>query len=294
MKAIKTSILCFLSLSYSACLVAQTQVEVITKSVEKKILYKSGYHISLQGQGAKIIVGTSMSKDIQVNLKLISKGLTREVAEKELNYQKYVIDELNRTVVIRNYLLLPNNVELSTIQEIIMEVLVPGGVNLSISNSFGSIEIADFSAKIDIESEYGDIFLDDFKGECTIKGNYGDFKGSNLSGRLLVDTDHIEIELSSFTGTSKINSNLGNVFIKDLYQIEDFEIKGEKSDISIQMKNPDVYRWAIKSRYGSIQVPDIIKLADTDNNKNRLLSGSENLPEIELSTDFGDITIEEK
>ncbi|MEO9869615.1 DUF4097 family beta strand repeat-containing protein [Ekhidna sp.] len=293
MNKIKAYILFCVILGYTESF-AQTQVEVITKTVEKTIPLRSGYDVSLQGQGAKIFVGESESNDIRVRLKLISKGLTKSIAERELEYQKYAIDEFKKTVVIRNYLLLPSNKELSTIQETVMEVRIPKGVDLSITNSFGSIELIKLTGKMDIKNDYGDIIINDFNGECIIKGNYGDFKGSNLKGKLFLDTDHVEITLDSFTGTSKINSNLGNVLIKNPYQMKHLEINGEKSDITIETRNLKSYLWKIRSKYGSLDVPHSMQEADSDKSETKILSGNENQPLIELSTDFGDIMIKQQ
>ncbi len=294
MKKIKLHILLCLILSFTNQLFAQTKVEVITKTIDRVIEYQKGFGVSIQGQGAQIIVRESPSNDIKVSMKFISKGLTKEIAEKELKYQKYVMDELNKTVVIRNYLLLPNNVELSTIQETVMEIFIPKGVELAISNAFGLIDLEGLMGRTDIESKYGDILIKDYKGECGIKGNYGDFKGSNLKGKLYIDTDHVEIELTSITGHLKVNSNLGNVLIKESYQMQKLLIRGEKSDINLGIDEPGSYRWDIRSKYGEFNVPEIITNSDIDKNETKILSGNVNLPSIELSTDFGDVTINEQ
>lgn len=293
MKACKTYMILLLLLS-GINLFAQTQVEVITKTINKTIPYLSGLSVSIQGQGARILVTGSESNEIELTLKLISKGLNKKIAEKELAYQKYVIDELNETIVIRNYLLLPNNVELSTIQEAVIEIKVPNNCDLSISNSFGSIELKSLEGKLKVTSEYGDITIQNFIGQCNIKGNYGDIKAKKISGRFIADLDHTELELSAFSGSATIDSNLGSMLLIDPGAIGSFRADGEKTDLVVRRINVEDYHWDIRSKYGQIEVPHALEESDMDKKENRILTGDGSLPKFQLITDFGSITVEKK
>ena len=273
---------------------AQTQVEVITKTVRKAIPLAPGIGVSIQGQGARVVVKGSSSNEIELTLKLISKGLTKSVAEKELEYQKYVIDELNETIVIRNYLLLPKNVELTTIQETFIEVSVPNDSDLFISNSFGTISLNSFQGKSDITSEYGDVLVENFQGTFKIKENFGDLDVRKFNGSFTAALDHTELELIEATGSGNITSNLGSVSLINPGKMSAFIAVCKKTDIGISMNGVANYQWDIRSKYGRINVPKTLTESDTDPKENRMVTGKEKLPRFQLSTDFGNVTIEEK
>lgn len=294
MRAFKIHIVAFLLIiSFSGY--GQTQVEVITKTVEKRLAYKEGFALDIQGQGANISLLPSATNDIKVTLKFVSKGLTRKVAEQELAYQKYVVDELNKTFVIRNYLLLPSAVdELSTIQETHMQIEIPKGLTMKIINSFGSTTLKGVSGRSTIANEYGDITISDYQGATVITGNYGDLKIQQFKGTIVADVDHIEVLIEKLTGSAKIDAYLGNVTVKNPNQIADIKVIGGKSDITLEAVALDNYYWDIKTKYGSLDAPMEIMQADNDEKEDRVIAGEKTNPQIHLSTDFGDITIRKK
>lgn len=293
MSKLKSHIFPFL-VFLSTCLSAQTQVEVITKTVSKKVAVASGTSISIQGQGARMQIRGTESNEIELTLKLISKGLIKAEAEKELEYQRYVVDELNGTIVIRNYLLLPKNVELKTIQETVMEISVPNTSDLSISNSFGTISLQSFEGKLDINSEYSDVSIKNFEGDLKIEENFGDLKIEGLKGSFNANLDHTELELIELSGSATISSNLGGISVVNPGTLSGFRANCQKTDISISLSDLSAYHWDVRSKYGVIDVPLELVNMDMDDKENHLLVGSERQPRIRLTADFGNVKIEKK
>ncbi|GAB4249648.1 MAG: hypothetical protein Tsb0034_29010 [Ekhidna sp.] len=269
---------------------AQTQVEVITKTVKDQFVYQPGYGVEIEGKSAMISIQAWDKNEVGVEMKLISKGLTRAIAEKELKYQRYVIDEINETYVIRNYLLLPNGLEkLSTIQETEIRLFLPRQVAVSVKNSFGNTSAKGLTGKLEIESEYGDLSLQDLSGTLRIESTFGDLKIKNFTGSLTADLEHTATEIAEYAGNAYIKTNLGDMRWSKIRELTRLRINAEKSDISLDFLAPDpeAYYWSLRSKYGEIIFP-----GGTEE-KNKITFGDDQNPPISITTDFGKITIEE-
>ncbi len=277
---------------YPSFLVAQTKVEVITKTVEKSFVYKSGYSLQVDGKSAKITAKGWDGAGIKVVMKLISKGLTADMAKKELEYQKYALNETNKSIVIRNYLLLPRGFDkLSTIQETEIQIYVPKNITLRIKNAFGETELSRISGQISIENEYGDIFINDLNGSVKVKSFFGDLKLNAHSGTLIMDISHTETSISGFSGSARINTNLGNVSVRSLGEISYFKVIGEKADITLKVTDIDQYFWNVRSKYGEIEAPNKMTKGIKSIKNAKVEYGNQGSPNIQVTTDFGKIEI---
>ncbi|MEM6380849.1 MAG: DUF4097 family beta strand repeat-containing protein [Bacteroidota bacterium] len=274
---------------------AQTKVEVITKTVEKSFAYQSGYSLQVDGKSAKIDIKGWKGTGIKVVMKLISKGLNAEVAKKELEYQKYAMDEINKSIVIRNYLLLPRNLdELSTIQESEIQVYVPKNVKLEVKNAFGETHLGQITGEVSLENEYGDIFITGLAGPCRIQSFFGDLKLVMSSGTLTLNISHTETNILGFSGSARITTNLGNVSIQNLGEVSSIRIDGQKADIDLQVSDIHQYSWNVRSKYGQIEAPaDMTKELKSIKNA-KLEYGDQALPNIQITTDFGSVEIVER
>jgi len=270
----------------------QTRVEVITKTVEKNFSYKRGYTLKIEGKSADIEVVEWESAEVKVIMKLISKGLTKEEATRELQYQKYVIDDIGKTHVIRNYLLLPKTLdELSTIQETAITLYVPGDITIEVQNAFGKTTLKQVSGNMKIENEYGEIYFQGTNGRHNVNSHFGDLKLQGVEGKLNFDLSHTETTIHGFGGEGRIKSNLGNVTVKDLRKISSLEVVGEKSDVSFETSNIDRFKWVIRSKYGEITAPERMTGGIRSIKNTKLEYGSASKPAVTISTDFGAIEI---
>jgi len=271
-------------------LFSQTQVEVITKTVKDRLDYVAGYTVEVEGKSANITILSWEKSQIVVEMKLISKGLTREIAEKELAFQKYVIDEVNETFVIRNYLLLPRGLEkLTTIQETEMTIYLPAEVNVTVNNLFGNTTLSDFSGKLEIDSQYGEVRLAKTSGTVRVKSVFGDLFVDDFEGALIADLEHTVSQIDRFSGNAYIKSQLGDVRFVDIEQVTRLKVIAEKSDIRLAFLQWDLnaYYWQLKTKYGEIAFPR------QQAEEKKISLGNEKNPTIELFSDFGTITIEE-
>ncbi len=270
--------------------ISQTQVEVITKTVKDQFKYVSGYAIEVEGKSARISIQSWDKDEIGVEMKLISKGLTKEVAEKELTYQKYIIDEIDETYVIRNYLLLPAGLDkLKTVQETEIELHVPTKVELSVTNLFGNTRIKNLTGEIVLESEYGELVLDKISGNIRIESTFGDLFINDFDGTLTGDLEHTTSSINGYSGRAFVKSNLGDMSWTNIYDLTKLKITAEKSDVSLKFKDSDFdsYYWQLKTRFGEIDFPQ------HQSEERKIIHGDDKNPSIDISSDFGKITIEE-
>lgn len=295
MKAIFNHIAIILTLLLtSLSVVGQTRVEVITKTVEKRFAYQPGYSIRIDGESAKIQVKSWQEADVKVEIKLISKGLRKAIAEKELEYQRYTIDAINKEHIIKNFLLVPKDLkELSSIQETEIKVFVPVNAPISIRNKFGLIEAEGLKQAIKIDSEYGDIVLRGISGDTEVTSNFGDLMIDLLKGKLKLSLAHTETEIVRFDGRGSIVSSLGNINIRELGASTSMNINGMKSDVKVQVSTVHAYRWLIKCKYGKLIAPAELTGKIKSIKNIRLEFGVSSKPPLNINTDFGKIEVTE-
>ena len=271
---------------------AQSKVEVITKTIEKTVRYTPGFTLRIEGHSANIKVIGWEKATIQVEIKLISKGLNMQIAKKELEYQKYVINDVDKTHSIRNYLLLPKNVaKLSTIQETHIQVFVPSHITVDVRNKFGKIGIQNQIGNLTIENEYGDVSLVNNKGQHHVLSHFGDLNIENLQGDFSYNLVQTETIINGIKGKGTIKSNLGNIEIENIDKHSEIKIDAIKSDVKWKSDNLNQFHLLCESKYGEIKAPKELSISSTGKNGNNLSNGDKSLSELNIKTDYGLIEI---
>lgn len=271
---------------------AQTKVEVLTKTVEKRFGYIPGNIISVNGESARInIVGWERS-EVKVVIKLISKGLTKAEAEKELEYQKFIIKTFDEKHIIKNFLLIPNELkELKTIQETEIQVFVPQNVELTIENKYGETSLDNLDQKLKLISEYGFTQLNKVSGDIELESNFGDLLIDDATGKMKLTLHLTKTTMDRFNGKGYIKSNLGDLKIKNLDQSSTLRINSTKSDVQLEVTSIENYKWLVKSKYGALKAPSTFLKYNESNSGVKLDYGTIDKPELNITTDFGEIEI---
>ncbi len=275
----------FVLLSVFTAAYGQTKVEVITKTVEDQFIYRTGETVKVEGNAAQLRIQSWDQQEVKVVMKLISKGLDRKIAQKELAYQKYVIDRINDTHVIRNYLLLPKGLEkLSTIQETVIEVWVPKSLRLEVSNRFGATELFELAGNLTIANEYGDLLLEKLNADLVVNSIFGDMKLTSYSGDLTCTLEHSTFFSDGFMGSATMKTKLGDVEWTGLQNVKTIRLEAQQSNVTFQGIQTEAYHWKVKTRFGSIQF-------EGQSAEKKMEVGSFALPSIDVTTDFGEIII---
>jgi len=281
-----------LCLVLSQSLFGQTKVEVLTKTVEKSFAYIPGHTIKILGESARINVTSWERNEVKVVLKLISKGLTKADAERELTYQKYLIKDFDDEHVIKNFLLVPNELkELASIQETEIMVMVPGASNLRIENQYGEITLFGVSGKVEIASEYGNTEVNELTGAFEVESNFGDLLVQDCSGKMKLSLYLTKTVIDQFDGRGIVKSNLGDLLLKKPSKDSDIKVNSIKSDVQVEVLAVKDYRWLIKSKYGALTGPEFLLKHNTSKNNVKLEYGEASESTLNINTDFGEIEI---
>lgn len=271
---------------------AQTKVEVLTKTVEKRFGYVAGNTIKVVGESARINITGWERSEVKVVFKLIAKGLTKSDAARELDYQKYLIENFNKEHVIKNFLLIPNELkELKTIQETEMMIFVPKDAILNVENKYGETSLNNLDRELRVVSEYGYTDLSQVNGDITVESNFGDLLISNASGEMKLILHLTKTTIDQFKGVGNVKSNLGDLRIKKPNSSTSLRVNSTKSDVKLELESIENFSWYIKSKYGELIAPSTFLRYNESKTNVKLEYGAHDKPLLNITTDFGTIEI---
>ena len=271
----------------------QIKLQVITKTIEKSFVASSSTNLRIEGEKSTIRISTWDKNEVKVVLKLISKSPDKEKAEKELTYQRYILEKRKETVYLKNYLTLPKNIsKLSSVQVASYEVIVPRGCKMELFNQYGDVDISNLFGVIDLDIKYGKIKLENLNAAIQIKSYFGDLIVRNFDGRLDVNANHTKVNLDDVAGDIKLRSTLGDVFVGNVNGINSLEIVASKADITLENPDYQQFSFSLESKFGDVLVPlkyeKYFKSNSRDNKSFKYEPLAKGNP-ISLSTSFGNI-----
>jgi hypothetical protein len=297
MKFLLTAGLLLLLVILANRLVAQGKVQVITKTVEKHFSYKVGESIHLEGEKAGIKVIGWQRNEVQVKLKLISKALTKQVAEEELEYGRYILEKRKGVIYLKNYFALPKGkAQINAILLAEYEVWVPTGSSLQITNSYGTIHVVNHSGNTSIDIRYGNISLENVDGQGDYKSYFGDFIAKNIGGQITCSFNHTKTSIEGITGRVTFKNTYGDISISGLIDVSSLTVEATKSDIHLLLDKMNFYQYQLESQFGEITLPAHIKSSTVNYSSkvSRWQYGSQGLPLIKVNSSFGKIILEGK
>jgi|GEM_PF-3304071 len=301
MKKILNIIILLLVISLGS-VYAQIAVKVVTKTIEKSVAYAPSDLIQIDGENATVQVHTWNKNEIKVILKQISKSEDKAVAEKELEYQRYILDKFKskkrgyeHTIHLKNYFAIPKGVKaLNSIQASTFEIWIPLKANLSINNSYGNVTLENKEGKTEINNKYGNITLGDHEGNLNIGSYLGDFVGKNITGHLTIDGNHHKVVVQNFSGELDIRSTLGDLMLHKISTLKTVKIDASKSDITLGVVELMQHRIALEVTYGDLLVPVSLEkyLTKSGTQKNELAYQPQKTDgELKIKTSFGKIIL---
>lgn len=172
------------------------KVQVVTKSISKKIDWSPGKSVMLTGDNAEIQCTSHPEKTIDIDITIISRNENRTAVESDLSKMKLLVEDKENQCFIRNYIELGrNDSKPSSSLKVIFRINVPDSCPLVIRNSFGKTEIASISGDLNVYSEFSPVFLDDIRGKAAITTLFGDIYARRLQGNTDISATRSEINL---------------------------------------------------------------------------------------------------
>jgi len=302
MKKILKTVLMLFVVSYTNAY-GQIAVKVVTKTIEKSIPYSSSDLIQIDGENATVQVHTWVNDEVKIILKQVSKSEDKAVAEKELDYQRYVLEKFKskkrgyeNTIHLKNYFAIPKGVKsLNSVQTSEFEIWIPLKANLSINNSYGNITLDSKEGKTEINNKYGNITLENYEGDLKIGSYLGDFVGKNIEGKLSIEGNHHKVVIQEFAGELDIQSTLGDLTITKVSSFKIGKIDASKSDITLGVETLMEHQIELEVTYGDLLVPSSLEqyLTKSGVQKNELKYEPRKAErELKIKTSFGKIILQ--
>jgi hypothetical protein len=289
-------IFCLLIILLPEWSAGQTNIQVVTKTIEKSIPYVKGNILNIKGEKAFIEIKGWNENYIKVKIKLIAKHPDRSVAESELKYLKYSITQENNVSRISNYFLSTSIYEskVNSNLKCHYEIYAPYSCSLTISNKFGDTYISNMNTTFDLVQELGNIILNNIKGEVKLTSSYGDIKAENMDALFNCIADKADIDLKDVAGTFNIESDYGKINLSPKGSIKGININSSKTEVTLNLNKMEQFDFKLSTYFSEINVPSDLMSKVTKN-----LAGKSTFdlkqtaagPLVNIATSFSPVTI---
>ena len=271
---------------------AQTTLKVVSKSVDRDFVYKSGKSVVVEGEKAEIKVETWDKDIVHVELKLIAKNPDKKIAENELKYFNHSFLEERGEIRLRNFFATKKKPGSELKAEYLVKV--PHECPVRMSNYFGKTDVSDLTADLDIDSKFGPVNMKNITGRIDVKSRFGDVLGELLSGMVNIETHRSDLTLKQLEGSYKIKSKYGIVKIFSDNELLDLNIEAEKSDVYFFNPNPTAFGYELFAHFGDITVPEDLKVnfvENSDTQRHAQYSPGAKFPGVFVKITYGDIIV---
>jgi len=267
-----------------------------TKTIKESFSISSGALIKIDHQKGELRIKRTSGKNIIARLDIRVRGKKENDVNEFIDKVKLSDTQEGGNVILvsnssmknwsitngKSRLSLQSGEEYKGIKEIELdlEVSVPDGVNLEISNKYDDITIEEIKANIYIKNYNGNVYTDDVDGDFFLDLKYGKAKIGNVrdaefilyesvlnmgnASDIKLDTKYSKhtfgkvksVDIKSYEGTFEIGKVEENIIIDDKYSdwnigiFKDGKIKGYESEWTIGEAN-DI---SLTSKYGDFNI----------------------------------------
>jgi hypothetical protein len=287
----------YVFLAFCSTTLAQTTLQVVTKVVEKELTYLPGKVIMIRGQKADINVRTWNRAVVGVRLRLVAKNPSRAIAEHDVSYHQYTLQDNGTELDISNRFSIPmRDGPLTSQLKAIFEVSLPANAVLTITNSFGDVTLRDLTGEVSLKAEFGKLTLTNLSGKTLVQTNYGDLLGNDISGAFTARITNADAVFQNLGGTVKLRCvETGKLTIRpNSTALAALTVEADQVPISLIIKQINSFSYDLRTVfYAAIRVPPGYRSYLT-NIRNRSQFGYQppgNQPLIRISADTGPVTI---
>lgn len=273
---------------------AQVNLQVVTKTIERTFDYNSGDYVMLKGKKSNIEIVGWDAPTVKVEIQLTSKARTKATAEKELEFQRYILEKRKEEIGITNYYSYPDkDYKLESILLASYKVWVPRAAVLQLTNEYGNITMKNLLGIYVIDNRFGNLTLENVGGKGTYNSYFGDCRISNLSGEQELIFSKTKTIISGLSGSVDIKSNLGDLNINSISTLLRLNIEAVKADVNIELgADWNYYDLYFKSEFGEVIVdPSMVLEAAISDSEDLYILKRKGQPGIKATTSFGKITI---
>ncbi len=249
---------------------AQTTVQVVTKTVEKSLDFGKDFSMSIDAEKADITIKTDANiKQVSVKLDMIAKHPQAEIAKKDLDYLKNVIEIYGKNIYIRNYVAIEKgNEKPKSDLRTRYTITLPPNMPVVLKNNFGKINIIDLKSKLSIVSEFCKTLLENLEGEIAIDAKYGDIVGNKMGAKIAITSLRTDINLNILRGQCDIKAQYGKIQIDADKKMTALNVIAEKADVKVSPPEGNV-AYNLDAEFGKVNTPKGSTLKYAERSKER-------------------------
>lgn len=218
--------------------IAQTTVQVVTKTIDGNEKWTAGMKLEVVGENAVIYCESHPGNSISYEIQIIAKHADKEQAKLDLKKMKWISGKQGKTLFMRNYIeLASGDARPESMLKVIYHIKIPETCPLTINNYFGEIIVENTKNTLNINSEFARIKLINIQGEIKIETKFGDVSGKLLDGRIEINSNRSNIHLEKVSGTIDIDAAVAKINLENFTHLEALSIEAEKSEIRLEAGN---------------------------------------------------------
>ncbi len=235
--------------------VAQTKVQVVSKTIEREITDVNRLVININK--ADLVVKGWSKPGLGLTVRFVAKHPDRAIAEREIDYLSYDLRTKNGTAEITNRYTIPQSAsKVQSVLKVTLELLVPQRMAVAITSSFGDIRLSDLAGEIGVKYEFGNLIINSLFGKTNIESDYGDLEATNVSGRLMLKTEKSNVLLRGLGGTVNLLCHYGKLTIRPNTDLLSLLIDATRTEIVLVPRRLDDFSYDLRNAYADIRVPD--------------------------------------
>lgn len=280
----------FVAGAFHCSIAAQDKIQVVTRTVTKAINQADVTGLTIKGEKANILIGKSANNMIKVKLSLISKNPSRKVAEEDLKYCDYKMENQGNSLFLSNSFNSKSGFkEISSNLSARYEIEVPDGVTLIISNIYGDVNLSGVKATQTVSLNFGQLYLKNVDGNIQVRSTFSDITGDVLNGPVKIEAQNAVVKLNKVNDILNITGKFGEVNLSEVNA--SVVVMSEMSKVNLTLSKLDNYTFRLTAQKDKIIVPVLLKKNLVQKSGNYTLNYGTGKILINITTSYNSITI---
>ena len=271
---------------------AQTKIQVITKTISKNIPYKTGKTIKIVGEKATVSIQSWDKNYISATISLIAKHPNKKTAEDDIRFIEYKVFETDNTIEISNFFSQKTGFkEITSNLNARFELFVPESSPLSIVLVYGSASIINAKGSLSLDLSFAQLTMKNIEGETKIKTYYGDIEAEDICSNLNIQSEMADLTLRNLSGSCFIQSKYGNLVLVPTEKLKNLDINSNRSTVTILIEKLDGFSFKFETQNADIKVPEVLKKQVVNNLFSSQFQQNSNKPLVQVKGKYSPITL---
>ncbi len=274
-RIIYTTVLAFFWCTWS---MAQGLAYKEIKTIEKKYPCTNKNNLTISGERTYLNLSSWDEDYIKASINVISKFTDKKQASADLEKVNVVFEKDGKSFIYSNALRIksPADKPKSNIT-VTVDLIVPHGMKVELTNAFGAIEISGGFKMVDIQSDFSAINIYDFSGSSNIITKYGDITVDGYDGEMNIEADRSNITMENVTGKTEVEASYGELEIFYPRRSAFYNVNASYSPISLYIQEDFEEAIALTCKECSIMGQDDsipLKISKEGENSNGIISNT--------------------